>query len=33
MWDNPNLLNGCANALYALAAAALIYAGAHVVIY
>jgi cell division protein FtsQ len=29
MWDNPDLLNGCANALYALAAAALIYAGVH----
>ena len=27
MWDNADLLNGCANALYALAAAALIYAG------
>ena len=33
MWDNPESLNGCANALYALAAAALIYAGAHVAIH
>jgi cell division protein FtsQ len=32
MWDNANLLNACANALYALAAAALIYAGAQAVI-
>jgi len=30
MWDNADMLNGCANALYALAAAALIYAGVHV---
>jgi len=29
MWDNADMLNGCANALYALAAAALIYAGVH----
>ena len=27
MWANADLLNGCANALYALAAAVLIYAG------
>src|SRR5450759_917438 len=33
MWDNPDSLNGCANALYVLAAAALIYAGAHVAIH
>jgi cell division protein FtsQ len=33
MWDNPDLLNGCANTLYVLAAAALIYAGAHVAIH
>jgi cell division protein FtsQ len=33
MWDNADLLNGCANALYALAAAALIYAGAHAAIH
>jgi cell division protein FtsQ len=29
MWDNADFLNGCANALYALAAVALIYAGVH----
>ena len=29
MWDNADVLNGCANALYALAAAAMIYAGVH----
>ena len=29
MWDNPDLLNGCADTLYALAAAAAIYAGVH----
>jgi len=33
MWDKPDLLNGCANALYALAAAALIYAGAQMAIH
>ena len=33
MWDNPDLLNGCANALYALAAAALIFAGAQAAIH
>jgi cell division protein FtsQ len=33
MWDKPELLNGCANALYALAAAALIYAGAQAAIH
>jgi cell division protein FtsQ len=33
MWDNAGLLNGCANALYALAAAALIYVGAQAVIH
>ena len=33
MWDNADLLNGCANVLYVLAAAALIYAGAHVAIH
>jgi cell division protein FtsQ len=33
MWDNPDLLNGCANALYVLAAAALIYAGVHTAIH
>lgn len=29
MWDNADMLNGCANALYALAAAALMLAGAY----
>ncbi len=29
MWDNADMLNGCANALYALAAAALILAGVY----
>ena len=33
MWDNADMLNGCANALYALAAAALIYAGVHTAMY
>lgn len=33
MWDNADLLNSCANALYALAAAALIYAGAQAAIH
>jgi len=33
MWDNADFLNGCANALYALAAAAVIYAGVHVAIH
>ena len=32
MWDNADVLNGCASALYALAAAALIYAGVHAVV-
>ena len=30
MWDNAGLLNRCADVLYALGAAALVYAGAHV---
>ncbi len=29
MWGNADMLNGCANALYALAAAALLYAGVY----
>jgi len=29
MWDNADMLNGCANVLYALAAAALVYAGVY----
>ncbi len=29
MWDNADMLNGCANALYALAAAALVFAGGY----
>jgi len=33
MWDDADLLNACANTLYALAAAALIYAGAHAAIH
>lgn len=33
MWDSPDLLNGCASALYVCAAAALIYAGAHTAIH
>ena len=33
MWDNADFLNGCANALYALAAAAMIYAGVHAAIH
>ena len=33
MWDKPDLLNACASTLYALAAAALIYAGAHALIH
>jgi len=33
MWDNADMLNGCANALYALAAAALIYAGVHTAVH
>jgi cell division protein FtsQ len=33
MWDNPDLLNGCANALYVLAAVALIYGGVHAAIH
>jgi len=33
MWDNADFLNSCANTLYALAAAALIYAGVQVAIH
>jgi cell division protein FtsQ len=33
MWDNPDSLNACANTLYALAAAAVIYAGVHATIH
>ncbi|MFH1045242.1 MAG: cell division protein FtsQ/DivIB [Pseudomonadota bacterium] len=33
MWDNAGLLNGCASALYALAAAVLIYAGVQAAIH
>ena len=33
MWDYADYLNACANALYALAAAAAIYAGVHAVIH
>ncbi|MGP1678939.1 MAG: cell division protein FtsQ/DivIB [Burkholderiales bacterium] len=33
MWDNADMLNGCANAFYALAAAALIYAGVHTAVH
>ena len=33
MWGNSDMLNGCANALYALAAAALLYAGVHFVVH
>ncbi|MEK7361230.1 MAG: cell division protein FtsQ/DivIB, partial [Pseudomonadota bacterium] len=33
MWDNHEFLNGCASALYALAAAALIYAGVHTAVH
>ena len=33
MWHNAEFLNGCANALYALAASALIYAGVHAAIH
>jgi cell division protein FtsQ len=33
MWDKPELLNACANTLYALAAAAAIYAGVHALIH
>jgi cell division protein FtsQ len=33
MWGNADMLNGCANALYALAAAALLYAGVHTVMH
>jgi cell division protein FtsQ len=33
MWDNADMLNGCANALYALAAAALLYVGVHTVMH
>ena len=33
MWDNADMLNGCANALYALAAAALIAAGVYTAVH
>lgn len=33
MWDRPDLLNACANTLYALAAAAAIYAGVHALVH
>ena len=33
MWDNADMLNGCANVLYAFAAAALIYASVHWVVH
>lgn len=33
MWGNADMLNGCASALYALAAAALLYAGVHLVLH
>ena len=33
MWDNADFLNGCANALYALAAAAVIYAVMHALVH
>ena len=33
MWDNADMLNSCANVLYALAVATLIYAGAHWVLH
>lgn len=33
MWDSTDFLNGCANALYALAAAALIWAGVHALVH
>jgi cell division protein FtsQ len=33
MWDRPDVMNACANTLYALAAAAVIYAGAHALIH
>jgi cell division protein FtsQ len=33
MWGNTDMLNGCATALYALAAAALLYAGVHFVMH
>ena len=33
MWDNADMLNGCADALYALCAAALIYAGVYALVY
>jgi len=33
MWDKPDLLNACANTLYALAAAAAIYAGVHALVH
>ncbi|MBE0612643.1 MAG: cell division protein FtsQ/DivIB [Burkholderiales bacterium] len=32
MWDDADMLNGCAGALYVLAAAALLYAAVHVVV-
>ena len=33
MWDNADMLNGCANALYAFAAAALIFAGGYALVH
>jgi len=33
MWDNPDALNACASTLYALAAAAALYAGVHVLMH
>ena len=33
MWDNPDFLNACASTLYALAAAAVVYAGVHALIH
>lgn len=33
MWDDADMLNGCANALYALAAAALFFTGAYAVVH
>lgn len=33
MWDNADMLNGCADALYALAAAALVFAGGYALVH
>ncbi|MFA5912352.1 MAG: cell division protein FtsQ/DivIB [Burkholderiales bacterium] len=33
MWDNADMLNGCANALYALAAAALVFTGGYALLH